>query len=119
MALNPTTILNKQYYTDGKKYYKIHHVSDPKIALTEFACVELGITKRANFTPDELTKINNKKNSMKFELLKNGAAVSLPLKDGYPAVQSGAILLTPFKCPKCSSDTVPGPKCTVCQTPLP
>lgn len=118
MALNPTTILNKTYYTDGKKYYKIHHVSDPKTTLTEFVCIELGITKRSNFTQDELTKITNKKNGMKFELLKKGAAVPLSYKDGYPDVRPGEILLTPFKCPKCSSDTPPGPKCAVCQEPL-
>lgn len=117
MALNPTTILNKQYYTDGKKYYKIHHVSDPKTTLTEFACIELGITKRGNFTPDELTKITNKKNSTTFELLKNGKAVPIQDRGGYPDVRPGDILLTPFKCKSCGSDTPPGPKCAACGEP--
>lgn len=118
MALNPTTILNRTYYTDGKKYYTPFAVNDARTAITEFACLLLGFTKKANFTPDELTRINNKVNSTKFELLKNGRAVPLPMKGGYPDVRPGDYLLTPFKCKKCSSDIVPGPKCTVCGDPL-
>ena len=123
MTLVLNTNSTGSYYTDGKKYYTMYGVKDPAIALRDFACIKLGITKRANFTPDEISRINalagtGSREKTRFELLKNKQAVPVPYKGENPDLRRGDTLLAVFKCPKCSSDTLPGPKCAVCQQPM-
>jgi hypothetical protein len=124
MALKLDSRQNKQYYTDGKQYFWFYQVGDPKIAITDFLCIILGIPKRAGFTPAELARINSWKEKTTFQLLKKPflskdfVAERVRYRDGYPDVRQGDTLLAPFKCLSCTSDTVPGPKCTVCGEPL-
>ena len=122
MALVLQTNSATSYYTDGKNFYTFYGVKDPVIALNDFACIKLGIQNRANFTPDQLSKIlaltgTGSKNKTAFQLLKNGQVMPVPYKEEYPELRKGDILLALYKCPFCSSDTPPGAKCVSCGEP--
>ena len=131
MTLVQKNINNKQYYTDDVNYYTFHVVGLKPEPLYEFACRDLGITKRSGFTQDEETRINDLagtgagvQQKTKYLLLKNGQAVTVPYHNiGKADLHAGDILLRKvshpsaaglIKCPHCESDTPPGTNCKVC-----
>jgi hypothetical protein len=138
MTLVQKNINNTMYYTDGVNYYTFHVVNVPKDALTEFACRELGIPMKPQFTQDESARLaqlagTGIQNRTKYELLKNGQAVPVPYHlVGAPKLNTGDILLHKvaapsgssappaglIKCRHCSSETPPGPTCKWCGKPL-
>ena len=133
MPLVQKTLNNTTYYTDNVNYYLFHMVNVPKNALTEFACLELGIPMKPQFTPEESARIGQlagtgTQNKTKYQLLKNGGAVPVPyLITGHPDIRPGDIILRKvaapaaaglIKCRNCASLTPPGPTCKVCGKPL-
>lgn len=133
MPLVQKAIGSTTYYTDNVNYYLYHVVNVPKHALTEFACRELGIPMKSEFTLDESAKLaqlagTGVQNKTKYELLKNGQAVPVPYHlTGHPDIHPGDIILRKvapppatglIKCRHCNSDTPPGPTCKVCGRPL-
>jgi len=132
MTLVQKSIGNTAYYTDGVNYYTFHVVSSKPEPLYIFACMDLGITKRSDFSTDEAARINDLagtgvKQKTKYLLLKNGQAVQVPYHDtGSADLHTGDILLRHVappsvglvKCPHCASSVLPGPVCSACGKPL-
>ena len=88
-----------EYYTDGKVYYKFYQVKAATDTLWDFACMELGITKKTGFNSQETKNITNLAgigplHPTQFLLLKNGDAIPVPyLANGSANLHPGDIIL--------------------------
>lgn len=131
MTLVQKTISNTTYYTDGVNYYTFHVINSKSDPLYIFACLDLGITKRDNFTDDEKKRINDLAGTgmyqkTKYLLLKNGQAVQMPYNLTMPDLHPGDVILRQVaapsvgtvKCRHCASNVLPGPTCSACGQPL-
>ena len=83
MTLVQKAINGNEYYTEDKVYYTFHQVKDVTDTLWSFACMDLGITKKAGFTSQETKNITDlagigPRHPTKFLLLKNGDAIRVP-----------------------------------------
>ena len=83
MTLVQKPINGTEYYTDDKVYYTFHQVKGVADTLWNFACMELGITKKTGFNSQETKAITDLAgisplHPTKFRLLKNGNAVPVP-----------------------------------------
>lgn len=83
MALVQKSINGTEYYTDDKVYYTFHQVKAATDTLWNFACMDLGITKKTGFTSQETKNITDLAgisplHPTKFLLLKNGSAIPVP-----------------------------------------
>lgn len=131
MTLVQKTINNTAYYTDGVNYYTFHIINSKSDPLYIFACMDLGIARRSNFTPEEQAKINDLAGTgmyqkTKYLLLRNGQAIPMPYNLTMPDFHPGDVILRPVsppsmgtvKCPHCASSVLPGPTCSACGKPL-
>lgn len=131
MTLVQKTINNTAYYTDGVNYYTFHVINSKSDPLYIFACMDLGIARRSNFTPEEQAKINDLAGTgmyqkTKYLLLKNGQAIPMPYNLTVPNINPGDVILRQVspqsvgtvKCPHCASSVLPGPTCSACGKPL-
>lgn len=131
MTLAQKTIGNTTYYTDGVSYYTFHIINSKSDPFWVFACMDLGITKRSNFTTEEQAKINDLAGTgmyqkTKYLLLKNGQAIPMPYNLTVPNINPGDVILRQVsppsvgtvKCPHCASSVLPGPTCSACGKPL-
>ena len=80
MTLVQKSINGTEYYTDNKVYYTFHQVKLAKDTLWNFACMELGITKKNGFTSQETKDITDLAgigplHPTKFLHLQNGDAI--------------------------------------------
>ena len=83
MTLVQKPINGTEYYTDDNVYYTFHKVKDATDTLWNFACMDLGITKKTGFTSQETKNITDlagigPRHPTQFLLLKNGDAVPVP-----------------------------------------
>ena len=83
MTLDQKHISGRDYYTDNKVYYTFHQVKVATDTLWNFACMNLGITKKTGFTSQETKDITDLAgigplHPTKFLLLRNGNAVPVP-----------------------------------------
>jgi hypothetical protein len=83
MTLVQKPINGTEYYTDDNVYYTFHRVKDATDTLWNFACMDLGITKKTGFTSQETKNITDlagigPRHPTRFLLLKNGDAVPVP-----------------------------------------
>jgi len=83
MTLVQKTINSTEYYTDDKVYYTFHRVQAATDTLWDFACIDLGITKKTGFNSEETKNITDLAgigpfHPTKFLLLKNGNAIPIP-----------------------------------------
>ena len=83
MTLVQKHINGRDYYTDNKVYYTFHQVKLGTDTLWNFACMDLGITKKTGFTSQETKNITDLAgigplHPTKFLLLKNGNAIPVP-----------------------------------------
>jgi hypothetical protein len=83
MTLVQKPINGTEYYTDDNVYYTFHKVKDATDTLWNFACIDLGITKKTGFTSQETKNITDlagigPRHPTRFLLLKNGNAVPVP-----------------------------------------
>ena len=99
MTLVQKSINGTEYYTDDIVYYTFHQVKDAKDTLWNFACMDLGITKKTGFTSQETKNITDLAGigplrPTKFPLLKNGNAIPVPyLANGSANLQPNDIIL--------------------------
>ena len=99
MALVQKTINGTEYYTDNNAYYTFHQVKLTTDTLWDFACIELGITKKMGFTSQELKEITDLAgigplHPTKFLLLRNGNAIPVPyLANGSSDLHPNDIIL--------------------------
>ena len=99
MDLVQKTINGTEYYTDNEVYYTFHQVKLATDTLWDFACLELGISKKYGFTSQETKAITDlagigPHNPTKFLLLKNGTAIPIPYPaNGSPNLQPDDIIL--------------------------
>lgn len=101
MTLVQKTINGTEYYTDDKVYYTFHQVKVATDTLWNFACMDLGITKKTGFDSQETKAITDLAgigllNPTKFLLLRNGNAIPVPyLANGSSNLQPNDIILLP------------------------
>ena len=132
MALGQITINGTQYYYENGTYYRFHIVSNPQDGLFLFAAQDLGINKTSGFSAEEAARINDLTGGLtqqtKYRVLKNGAAVPIQSSiPGRPDIKRDDVILRrvePVNVPglvrhSCSSYSLPGPVCSVCQKPFP
>jgi hypothetical protein len=99
MALVQKTINGTEYYTDNEVFYTFHQVKLATDTLWDFACIDLGITKRIGFTSQEIKAITDlagigPRYPTKFLLLKNGTAIPVPYAaNGSPTLRPNEIVL--------------------------
>ena len=99
MTLVQKSINGTEYYTDDNVYYTFHKVKDATDTLWNFACMDLGITKKTGFTSQETKNITDlagigPRHPTQFLLLKNGDAVPVPyLANGDSNLHPDDILL--------------------------
>jgi hypothetical protein len=126
MTLVQKPIKDKTYYTEDNEYYSFHTVKSSKDTLWGFASMELGITRVAGLTQDEINKINELAGTgpdhpTKFLLLKDGKPVKVPyLANKNPDIHINDIVLrqVTVRCPHCASKVPPGKDCYACGKPL-
>ena len=98
MTLFQKSINGKEYYTDDYVYYTFHQVKDAKDTLWNFACMDLGITKKNGFTSQETKNITDLAgigplHPTKFLLLRDGTAVPVPYLNGSSDLHPNDIIL--------------------------
>ena len=98
MTLVQKTINGTEYYTDNQVYYTFHQVKLATDTLWDFACVDLGITKKMGFTSQEIKAITDLAGigahfPTKFLLLKNGNAIPVPYLEGSSNLHPNDIIL--------------------------
>jgi hypothetical protein len=99
MTLVQKSINGTEYYTDNRVYYTFHQVKLTTDTLWNFACIDLGITKKTGFNSDETKKITDLAgigplHPTKFLLLKNGNAIPVPyLSNGGSNLQPNDVIL--------------------------
>jgi hypothetical protein len=99
MTLVQKTINGTEYYTDDKVYYTFHLVKDATDTLWNFACLDLGITRKTGFSSQETKEITDlagigPRNPTRFLLLRDGNAIAVPyLVNGSSNLHPNDILL--------------------------
>lgn len=99
MTLVQKSINGNEYYTDDKVCYTFHQVKAATDTLWNFACMDLGITKKTNLTSRETKNITDlagigPRHPTKFRLLKNGDAIPIPyLPNGSADLKPDDIIL--------------------------
>ena len=98
MTLVQKSINGTEYYTDDKVYYTFHQVKVATDTLWRFACIDLGITKNASFTSQELKDITDLAGTgslrpTEFLLLKNDNAIPVPYHNGSSNLHPNDIIL--------------------------
>lgn len=99
MALVQKTINGTEYYTDNEAYYTFHQVKLATDTLWDFACMDLGITKKYGFTSQETKAITDlagigPHKPTRFLLLKKGTAIPISYPaNGSPNLQPDDIIL--------------------------
>ena len=99
MTLAQKHINGRDYYTDNKVYYTFHQVKLATDTLWDFACMDLGITKKNGFTSQETKNITDLAGTgplhpTMFLLLKNGNAIPVSyLANGSANLHPGDIIL--------------------------
>ena len=112
MALVQKQINGTEYYTDHKVYYTFHRVKLATDTLWDFACIDLGITKKMGFTSQELKNITNLAGTgslypTKFLLLKNGDAIPVPYLEGSSNLHPNDIILRSVVDPTLPTPVIP------------
>ncbi|MGE5375804.1 MAG: hypothetical protein ACM3XO_12170, partial [Bacteroidota bacterium] len=109
MTLFQKNINGIEYYTDNKIYFTFHQVKLATDTLWDFACTDLGITKKAGFTSQETKDITDLAgigplHPTRFLLLKNGNTIPVPyLANGSPNLHPNDIILRPTVGPVAST----------------
>jgi hypothetical protein len=117
MTLVQKSINGTEYYTDDKVYYTFHQVKGATDTLWNFACMDLGITKKTGFSSQETKDITDLAgisplHPTRFLLLRNGNSIPVPyLANGSANLHSGDIVLLPAVNPL--APAVPKPTATV------
>lgn len=99
MTLVQKPINGTDYYTDDTVYYTFHEVKAAEDTLWNFACIDLGITKKTGFNSQETKAITDLAgisplHPTKFRLLKNGTAIPVPyLANGSANLHPNDIIL--------------------------
>jgi len=99
MTLVQKTINGTEYYTDNGVYYTFHKIKLATDTLWDFACMDLGITKKMGFTSQEIKAITDlagigPHHPTKFLLLENGTAIPVPYPvNGSPNLRLNDIIL--------------------------
>ncbi len=99
MTLVQKPINGNEYYTDDEVYYTFHQVKAATDTLWNFACMDLGITKKTYLTSQETKNITDlagigPRHPTKFLLLKNGSAIPIPyLPNGSADLKPNDIIL--------------------------
>jgi hypothetical protein len=99
MTLVQKSINGNEYFTDDKVYYTFHQVKLATDTLWDFACMDLGITKKTGFNSQETKNITDLAGigphyPTKFLLLKNGNAIPIAyLAKGSPDLRPNDIIL--------------------------
>ena len=99
MTLVQKSINGTEYYTDDKVYYTFHHVKVATDTLWDFACMDLGITKKTGFNSHETKDITDLAgisplHPTRYLLLRNGGAIPVPyLANGSANLHAGDIVL--------------------------
>jgi hypothetical protein len=113
MTLVQKTINGAEYYTDDNVYYTCHRFKAPTDTLWNFACMDLGITKKTGFTSQETKNITDLAgisplHPTKFLLLKNGDAIPVPyLANGSANLHLNDIILRSAVDPAVPQPTIP------------
>jgi hypothetical protein len=112
MTLVQKAINGTEYYTDDEVYYAFHQVKDAKDTLWNFACMDLGITKKTGFTSQELKNITDLAgigplHPTKFLLLRNGNAMQVPYLNGSSDLHPNDIILRSAVVPALSKPIIP------------
>ena len=113
MTLVQKTINGTEYYTDAKVYYTFHRVKEATDTLWNFACMDLGITKKTGFTSKETKNITDLAgisplHPTKFLLLKDGNTVPVPyLANGSSNLHPDDIILRAAVDPAAPKPIVP------------
>lgn len=108
MTLVQKLINGNEYYTDDKVYYTFHQVESVTDTLWNFACVDLGITKKNYLTSQETKNITDlagigPRHPTRFLLLKNGDAIPVPyLPNGSADLHPNDIILRSVVAPAAS-----------------
>lgn len=98
MTLVQKSINGTEYYTDDEAFYTFHQVKVATDTLWNFACQDLGLTKKAGFTAQELRNITDLAgigplHPTKFLLFKNGKAIPVPYVNGGSELHLNDIIL--------------------------
>jgi hypothetical protein len=99
MTLVQKSINGNEYYTDDEVYYTFHQVKAATDTLWNFACMDLGITRKTYLTSQETKNITDlagigPRRPTKFLLLKNGDAIPIPyLPNGSADLKPNDIIL--------------------------
>ena len=112
MTLVQKSINGTEYYTDDNVYYTFHQVKVATDTLWNFACIDLGITRKTGFTSPELKNITDLAgigalHPTKFLLLKNGNAIPVPYLDGSSDLHLNDIILRSAVAPTVGEPIVP------------
>lgn len=112
MTLVQKQINGTEYYTDDKVYYTFHEIKLASDTLWDFACLELGITKKMGFTSQELKNITDLAGigplyPTRFLLLKNGDAIPVPYLEGSSQLHPNDIILRAVVDPTVPAPTLP------------
>ena len=118
MTLVQKPINGTEYYTDDQVYYTFYQVKNATDTLWDFACMDLGITKKIGFTSQELKNITDlagigPRYPTRFLLLRDGNAVPVPyLVNGSANLQLNDLILRSVAVPTLSKPIVPHPALT-------
>lgn len=118
MTLVQKPINGTEYYTDDQVYYTFYQVKNATDTLWDFACMDLGITKKIGFTSQELKNITDlagigPRYPTRFLLLRDGNAVPVPyLVNGSANLQLNDLILRSVADPTLSKPIVPHPALT-------
>ena len=110
LALKP--INGTEYYTDDEVYYTFHQVKVATDTLWNFACMDLGITRKTGFTSPELKNITDLAgigalHPTRFLLLKNGNAIPVPYLNGSSDLHLNDIILRSAVAPTAGEPMIP------------
>jgi hypothetical protein len=108
MTLVQKPINGTEYYTDENVYYTFHQIKAAGDTLWNFACLELGITKKTGFTSQETKNITDLAgigplHPTRFLLLRDGNAVPISyLTNGSSNLHPDDIILLSTDAPTAS-----------------
>jgi hypothetical protein len=108
MTLVQKPINGTEYYTDENVYYTFHQIKAAGDTLWNFACLELGITKKTGFTSQETKSITDLAgigplHPTRFLLLRDGNAVLISyLANGSSNLHADDIILRSTDAPTAS-----------------
>ena len=108
MTLVQKPINGTEYYTDENVYYTFHQIKVAEDTLWNFACMDLGITKKTGFTSQETKNITDLAgigplHPTRFRLLKDGNAVPISyLANGSSNLHPDDIILRSAESPTAS-----------------